>query len=435
MNLRRRFTFLVAGALLAPFVTVVLMVMVFGGFPASDRLDSLSDVRSIHRFLTEPISWDEAREIAGRLPSHSAFALLGSEGDVIESRGLVQLLPPEEEGTVRREIVVKPIVGRSSDRPAAGYLVLAGPDTGLGMRVGLAVFVVIFVVFTSSVAIATVRSIKRSLQHLQNATALIAEGSLDFDLAIPETDSFYPLARSLEWMRDRIREEYDRRTRFFMGVSHDLKTPLASITGFSDALLDDLSDDPETQKRYARIIRDKAHLLERRITQLMEYVKLANGEFQTSLEVRDLTSFLEDFIARQIEEAGVLGHNLEARVEIDEPVLVSFDPELLARALENVLTNAYRHGVPDTPVRFRARRAGAEITIACTNEAESLPGADELSRLFDPFYRRDSARSGEGFGLGLASARSIATSHGWSIEAHTPDERTVEFTIRIPITR
>ena len=172
------------------------------------------------------------------------------------------------------------------------------------MRVGLAVFVVIFVVFTSSVAIATVRSIKRSLQHLQNATALIAEGNLDFDLAIPETDSFYPLARSLEWMRDRIREEYDRRTRFFMGVSHDLKTPLASITGFSDALIDDLSDDPETQKRYARIIRDKAHLLERRITQLMEYVKLANGEFQTSLEVRDLTSFLEDFVARQIEEAG-----------------------------------------------------------------------------------------------------------------------------------
>lgn len=60
---------------------------------------------------------------------------------------------------------------------------------------------------------------------------------------------------------------------------------------------------------------------------------------------------------------------------------------------------------------------------------------NDIFWLFDPFYRRDSARSGEGFGLGLASARSIVTSHGWSIEAGTPDERTVEFTIRIPLTR
>jgi len=66
---------------------------------------------------------------------------------------------------------------------------------------------------------------------------------------------------------------------------------------------------------------------------------------------------------------------------------------------------------------------------------ESLPGTDELSRLFDPFYRRDTARSGDGFGLGLAPARSVAMSHAWSIEADTPDERTVAFTIRIPITR
>jgi signal transduction histidine kinase len=427
VNLRRRFTTLVVGSVLAPIVTLFLLVVALGYLPISRDMQRLEEV---HEERERGIDLPLAEEMTRTLPGGVVYAIVSGDGEVLSNTGAAELSTAATHGG-HYELSIFPI--RDADEDSLFYLLIATPDPSSSLPLVLAAMIVLILVFSSVMSIMTVRSIRRSLSKLTHATSSVARGDLDFSLDIPRDDSFFPLARSVEWMRDRVREEYDRRTRFFMGVSHDLKTPLASISGFSNALLDEVSQDPESRKRYAKIIRDKSELLQDRIVQLMDYIKLANGDFQASLEAHDLTVFLEDFVRVNMEEAGFSGRSIDASVDLKGPILVNFDPDLVIRALENLVSNAFRHGTSGGTVVFRAFRSGDQIVITCSNPVTDVPAPDELRRLFDPFYRRDQARAGDGFGLGLASTSSIVASHGWQIDASCPDMRSIRFTIRVPL--
>lgn len=432
MNLRRRFTVLVVGSVLTPFVAGFLVAALFGRFPNTEDRPSHADVVKIYRFFETSADVDTARQVLQQLPDRALWAIVTSDGTILDSRGWGEGVLTDDTSPSGYNLMVKALKPDGQGRDV--YILLATEDSREGMLVGLSVLVLLILVFTTTVATLTIRSIRGTLAKLEEATSAIATGKLDVRIPIEENDSFYPLARSVEIMADRIKQEYDRRNRFFMGVSHDLKTPLTSITGYSQALLDHMSDDPEAQQRYAGIIRDKAQVLQNRIHQLMEYIRLATGEFQTRLDKQDLTAFLEDFAAVHLEEAGFTGRNLRVHIGLESETRLPFDPDLLARALENLLTNAYQHGISDDEVVLTAEKGDGEIRIACANRVEPAGTEDtNLDRLFDPFYRRDNARRGEGFGLGLASAKSIVDSHGWTLEASMPTGDTVEFAIHIPV--
>ena len=115
--------------------------------------------------------------------------------------------------------------------------------------------------FTMAVSLGILRSLSRSMGKLEVATREIASGSLDFKLELPPGDSLASLAASMDSMRQRLKEEYARRDRFILAVSHDLKTPLAVLEGYLDALADGFADSPEKRDDYIRVLREKTGLL------------------------------------------------------------------------------------------------------------------------------------------------------------------------------
>lgn len=277
------------------------------------------------------------------------------------------------------------------------------------------------ILFSSLMSVSIVRSIRKSIQTLENATRRIAQGDLNFELKTKGSDDIALLTRSFEAMRLKLKEEYARRARFLMGVSHDLKTPLALIQGYTDAIQDGYADSPEKLEKYLSIIKEKSHLLEDRISHLIELIKLETGDWQATQRQVALKDFLDDLGKRYRQDAGVLGYDFKYSVDIPEVLTVNMDPGLVTRALENLINNAIRYSDKKGVIRLETEILNGRVCIAIINSGRGI-AAEELGYIFEPFFRGSNSRREEGFGLGLATVRSIINSHGWEIEVKSNEE-------------
>jgi signal transduction histidine kinase len=277
------------------------------------------------------------------------------------------------------------------------------------------------ILFSSLMSVSIVRSIRRSIQTLESATRRIAQGDLNFELKTKGNDDIALLTRSFEAMRLKLKEEYARRARFLMGVSHDLKTPLALIEGYTGAIQDGYADSPEKLEKYLSIIKEKSHLLEDRISHLIELIKLETGDWQATHRQVALKPFLDDLGKRYRQDAGVLGCDFSYRVDIPEALTVNMDPGLVTRALENLINNAISYSDKKGTIRLETEILDGRVCIAITNSGGGI-SAEELCYIFEPFFRGSNSRREEGFGLGLATVRSIINSHGWEIEVKSNEE-------------
>ena len=153
---------------------------------------------------------------------------------------------------------------------------------------------VTLLVFSSLMSLLILRSLNGSILKLEGATRRIAEGDLDFELPARGNDQIASLTRSFDSMRRALKEEYARRSRFIMGVSHDLRTPLTLIQGYVEAISDGFAAEPDAQKKYLSIILDKTHALEAMIGELIEFVKMETGEWRMThrdVPVQDASSW------------------------------------------------------------------------------------------------------------------------------------------------
>lgn len=433
MNLQKRFRWIIAGSLIIPLLTM-LMIPLFVFYLQAPSLYTGSVSPLLFRSSLKEVRSPE--ELIALLASHRQdleYVVMDENGQVVVSHSIPDSTPVDGGPAFRNAVGIHKTFSHNGDVAVYSlYLSHAGSRGVPGPLIPLIILVILFF-FLTTMSTLTLRSVRRSILTLEDAIRRVAEGDMSFSIDIPENDTFFSLARSFEAMRDRVWEEYNRRTRFFMGVSHDLKTPLSSISGYTDALLDEISDDPQLKRRYLEIIRDKSHILLGRINSLIEYIRITNGEYNSSMQPGPLKTFLEDFLAMQEEEAGFFGKELKTEISLEADLQLRFDPDLLGRALENLIQNAFTYGRPDTPVKISCRKTKGMILISITNLVEHLPRKDELHLLFEPFYRGDAARHGDGFGLGLASVKSIVDAHGWSVSARLEGEKSIVFRIEIPL--
>ena len=288
------------------------------------------------------------------------------------------------------------------------------------------------VVFSSLMSFFILRSLNSSIRSLEGATRRIAGGDLDFDLSVKGNDSIASLTRSFESMRQALKEEYARRARFIMGVSHDLRTPLTLIQGYVEAISDGLASEPDAQRKYLSIILDKTRNLEGMVGELIEFVRMETGEWRmTHQEVR-ARALLTDLARRFAEDALILKRDFGWSVDLSEEATVRMDAGLFTRALENLVGNAIRYTAPDGRIGLEARAVDGEIQLSIRDTGIGIPEED-LTRIFDPFYRGTNSRREQGFGLGLTTVKSIIESHGWSISVSSRVGEGTVFTIRMPL--
>lgn len=412
MNLRTRFVILIAGTIIIPILVMGISFTIFSKFIyPSDPQDIAKD---FNRSLKDINSEEQISELIENLED-AYFGMVIKNPEVIASD-----IPDDE--TIGPKMIIE--TRRHTLGNGNEVLVILGVNI-LDDSAGIftLIFLLSIIGALTIFSLLIIRSINNSINSLEAATGKIADGNLDFILNTEGSDRLGSLARSLDKMRHQIKLEYDRRNRFFMGISHDLKTPLTSITGYTDALLEGMSENKETTKKYLEIIKDKSNQLEQRITSLIRYIELSNNEFQASLKKKNLAPFLTGFLERYAEEVSFNNKNLNWLVDIPVNMQISFNEGLLGRALENLIQNGFKYGIDDNTVAVTCRKSENALTILVENKGPTIP-EETLPYLFEPFFRGDKSRKGDGFGLGLASVKSIIESHGWSISVVSVKEKT-----------
>jgi two-component system sensor histidine kinase KdpD len=208
------------------------------------------------------------------------------------------------------------------------------------------------------------------------------------------------------------------RSSLLSAVSHDLRTPLAAITGAATSLRDDAIRMPAAARaELLDSIIDEARRLERVLQNLLGITRLETG-LQPIREWVAVVELCGPALARL---APVLGDRA-VTVDIPPDLLVHVDPVLFEQVLLNLIENAVKHGAP--PIHLAARTTGSNVTLTISDAGPGLPPGTE-SRAFDKFFRANPRTPG--VGLGLAVVRGIVTAHGGTITAHGST-----FTITLP---
>jgi signal transduction histidine kinase len=297
--------------------------------------------------------------------------------------------------------------------------------------------------FTAAMSILIVRSITRSVVSLEAATRRVASGELDLPIVVEGTSEIASLARSLNSLREEIKDDQSRRARFIMGISHDLKTPLALVKGYAEALEEELGDSSPDAEAHLSIIQAKADQLEGMIDDLIDFERVDTGEWSRSLARLDLASFLRAFVRRVEADAALLGRVLVGSIELTELSFVRMDERLVTRALENLVNNALRYTAAGGWVEVSARQeasgtpGGTRYVVTVTDDGPGI-SAEDLPHIFEPFYRGSSSRREQGMGLGLSIVKTVVESHGWRIEARPAQAKLgiakgMAFVLTIPV--
>jgi signal transduction histidine kinase len=297
-----------------------------------------------------------------------------------------------------------------------------------------------------SVAIAAIysalvsASIGDSLKELVAAARRMAAG--DLSTRVPRSneremaelaDAFNAMASKLETAFARQRELEEARQGLIAAVSHDLRTPLASLRVMVEAIADGVADDPATVRRYIAAMERETVSLGKLIDDLFEIARLDAGQVTLRLEPSPIATLVLETLEAMNAQAARQGVALRSNVDWGVPP-VMIDPDRIQRVLYNLIQNAIRHTPADGSVVVQVLDRGPDVQVNVCDTGEGIAEGD-LPHVFDRFYRGDKARSrdgGGGAGLGLTIARRLVETHGGRIWVAQPPEGGSVFSFTLP---
>jgi len=273
------------------------------------------------------------------------------------------------------------------------------------------------------------RWVARPLHRAAEAAHALAEGIYQ---PVPEEGpaEAQTLARAFNDMAQRLEASQRSQREFVANVSHELKTPLTSIQGFAQAILDGTAADPKSVRSAAEVIVSEAGRMHRLVVALLDLARLDAGTADLRREPVDVTTLLETAATR----FRPLAEQAEVALEIETTpgITLTGDGDRLMQVLSNLLDNAIRHTPPGGRVRLGARLAGHHVEIRVADTGEGIP-PEAQPRIFERFYRGDKSRSGgASAGLGLAIARQIVRAHGGDIRVHSTAGKGSVFVVQLP---
>jgi signal transduction histidine kinase len=322
-------------------------------------------------------------------------------------------------------------------------LLLAVPQATItgawhGLLPALGVAAAIALPVAALLAILVARYITRPLQELTVASQRMAEGSFDVQVSVDRSDEVGRLAQAFSSMSRRVGDAHTQMRQLVANVSHDLKTPLTSILGFSQALRDGRTEEADEARRLGGVIYDEATRLSSRLNDLLYLSELESGQTLLQRDEIDLRRLVQEAVSRIAPQ--VAAREVRLAVDLTEGVTLSADGAKLERALENVLDNARKYTPSGGEIRVRSYvESGAPGHICIEVASTSVDISEkELPRLFERFYRREGARNREGgsagSGLGLPIARDLVELHGGTLTPSLSDGM-LAFTMRLPLGR
>ena len=274
------------------------------------------------------------------------------------------------------------------------------------------------VAFSGVLTVVAARMLAAGVMHdvhtLRDGLMAVGRGERDLRIRTAGSDELAELAAAANAMIDRLGAEEAARRDLVGAVSHDLRTPIASLRLIAEALDDDILTPEE---RHAYLGRLHVHLgaLSGLIEDLFEMSRLQAGEVTWSVRPLALAELVSETVEAMRPEADAKGVSVHAEVP-DGLAPVQANPEKVQRVLFNLVTNAIRHTAPTGGVRVSAEAMSGSVELVVADTGEGI-GAADRDRVFQPFFQGGTraARGGGGAGLGLAISRAIVEAHGGRI--------------------
>ena len=285
----------------------------------------------------------------------------------------------------------------------------------------------------SLVGIFIFRKINPPLYEIRRGAERFAHGRFERKLPDYQVREIDELAKTLNRMATQLEGLEKLRREFVANVSHELKTPVTTIKGFTETLIEGAKEDPDDLDRFLEIISRQTDRLTAIIDDLLTLSRLESAPRSEvlALDWHDLCHILNS--CEEICHARAEEKQIRIHVKCDRPTPVLVDNSLLTQAIVNLIDNAIKYSQERTNVTLQASMDANHILITVTDEG---PGIQDihLSRLFERFYRADKARSRKlgGTGLGLAIVKHIANVHQGEVDVISKVGTGSTFLIRLP---
>lgn len=278
------------------------------------------------------------------------------------------------------------------------------------------------------------RRLARPLHEMSEAAQELARGRFDLRVtAAGADDEIGRLAASFNHMAAQLGNLERLRRDFIANISHELRSPLTSMRGFLQGVLDGTVP-PEERESYLRLAFDETRRLSRLVNDLLDLAALEAGEVAFSMAEVNPREILLRAAAKMEPQAAP--KDLSLRVEAGETAPVWADPDRLEQVVINLLDNAVRFTPPGGAVTVSAREEGGAVAIAVSDTGPGIPPED-LDRIWERFYKADRARTraAGGTGLGLAIARELVERLGGTISVESRVGEGTTFTVTLPARR
>jgi signal transduction histidine kinase len=276
------------------------------------------------------------------------------------------------------------------------------------------------------------RWVAAPLKRLAGAARSVAAGHYQQRLPPEGPAEVESLASDFNQMVERVRSTQQGQRDFVANVSHEMKTPLTSIQGFAQAILDGTASDSTAQQHAASVIHEESGRLTRLVDDLLDLARLDAGQVTFARAEVDLNALVARVIDRLSLRAD--GKRIQLVNGVHGLPVVTGDGDRLAQVLTNLMDNALKHTPAGGRVAVRGEARGTDVLIHVDDSGPGIP-PDELPRIFERFYQVDKARrggEGRGNGLGLAISREIVQVHGGRLEAASAPGQGSRFTMTLP---
>ena len=296
----------------------------------------------------------------------------------------------------------------------------------------------IFLLYLISIVIITliatyliVKQISGPIVALSKAAKSFARGDFSRRVALPKYhDELYTLTDSFNSMADEIMKAENERKGLIANVSHDLRTPMTTISGFVDAMLDGTIK-PENQDKYLHIISDEVKRLSRLANDMVELSRFQSGTFEFHPTSFDLAEIVRRIVISF--EQKIVAKNIEIDMDIPDVLNIFADRDSIFRVVYNLTDNAVKFTNQNGRMSFKITQNGSNAVMSIENSGTPIP-PEEAKNVFERFYKLDKSRSENkhGAGLGLYIAKTIVGRHGGDIYATSLPDGT-RFTFTLPV--
>ncbi len=325
----------------------------------------------------------------------------------------------------RRIVVGVPAMNENSQE-AVGLVFAVSATTSLDTMwtgfVGLffmTAFVVLMISFMAS-SITTMRQIQ-PIREMAKATRRYAEG--DFDIRMNDygrDDELGELAASFNNMAENLQQTERQRREFIANISHELKTPMTTIAGYTDGILDGTIP-PENERQYLQIISDESRRLSRLVRRMLDVSQLQAMDPLREGKHFDICESMRRVLISM--EKKITDRNLDVDADIpEEPILVLGDKDMITQVIYNLLENATKFATEGSTLYLGVTTIDGKARVTVRNVGDTIP-AEELPLLFERFHKSDKSRSEDkdGYGLGLYIVKTILEQHKEKISVTSED--------------